>query len=178
MVRLTLSTTCLSLALFLVQESATKAFSVARKSAEGTSLSSFSAFNYDEKDSIMMEQKGGVVPSKPRKPIKTVPSAISKIKIEKVSDDQHDFNFHDVPTVPSAMSKIQRGRSASDDQHDANFQSIRTVPSSMSKIDHGSSASNDSNIKTIQALPGSLPSGNNSKYRRVPSSTSNYNKQS
>merc|ERR1712025_589320 len=107
----------------------------------------------------MMEQNGGVVPSKPSKPIKTVPSAVSRITVEKVTDDQHDANYHSVSTVPSSMSRIERGRPASDDQYDSNFKTIQALPQSKYKI---------------QVSPESM----NSKYRTVRSSTMSYNKQS
>ncbi|VEU40398.1 unnamed protein product [Pseudo-nitzschia multistriata] len=140
MVRFTISATPCSLALLLLwqQHTATDGFSnrlatTARATEGGSALFGYAAFQYEENDAIMQEQNGGVVPTKPRTPVQTVPSAMSKITVTKPSDDQHDANFHTVKTVPSAiaMSRIERG-SASDDQHDANFHTIRTVPSPVS----------------------------------------------
>ena len=125
--------------------------------SSNSALFSFKAMNYAEPDWIVMEQNGGVVPSKPRTPIKTQPSAMSKISIEMASDDQHDANYHKVKTVPSAMSAIERG-SASDDQHDANFKTIRTVPSTMSAIDRGSATDDqhDANFKVVKTVPSAM----------------------
>jgi len=113
----------------------TNAFSsppIAKSASSGSALFSYHAFRYQDKDAISMDQPG-VLPTKKVTPIKTRPSSVSKITIQKTSDDQHDANFHAVSTVPSAMSRIERG-SANDDQHDANFHKIQTVPSEVSKI--------------------------------------------
>ena len=154
MVRFTSS----AIALLIVQQTA--AFSnMAHTTApsSNSALFSFKAFNYDEPDGIMMEQNGGVIPAKPRTPIKTQPSAMSKISIEKATDDQHDANYHKVETVPSSMSAIERD-TASDDQHDANFKTIRTVPSTMSAIDRGPASDDqyEGNHHDVKTVPSSV----------------------
>jgi len=76
--------------------STANAFSVAPGAGStSTALLGFSAFHYEEPEAIMMEQTG-VVPAVKRKPIQTKPSAMSRIRIEKPSDDQHDANYHSI----------------------------------------------------------------------------------
>jgi hypothetical protein len=153
MVRLTILATTLVL---LQQQS--NAFSVLpgtiTSNYEGVStaaLNSYRSLNYDEPDAIMMEQNGGVVPARPFKPIQTRPSAMSRITIEKASDDQHDLNHHDVRTVASEMSAIRRNGATSDDQHDANYHKVRTLPSSVSKI--RSAVDSDSDSASAAPIP-------------------------
>ena len=184
MVCFTISATAL---LLLQQSAVTYGFSnMASTARTDSTLFNYKSFQYEEPDAIMMEQIGGVVPAKPSKPIKTVPSSMSKTKIEKASDDQHDFNYHDVSTVPSSFSKIDRG-SASDDQHDANYHTIKTVPSSFSKIDRGSASDDqhDANHHTVKTVPSSFSKidrgsasddqheSNHHTVKTVPSSVSN-----
>ncbi len=147
-----------------------------------SALFSFKAFNYAEPDGIMMEQNGGVVPSKPRTPLKTQPSAMSKISIEMASDDQHDANYHTVKTVPSSMSAIERD-SASDDQHGANFKTIRSVPSAVSSIDRGSASDDqfEANHHSLKTVPSSVSNAHPTKHglgagSRVTSSTVDFTK--
>lgn len=152
--------------------------------SSNSALFSFKAMNYAEPDWIVMEQNGGVVPSKPRTPIKTQPSAMSKISIEMASDDQHDANYHKVKTVPSAMSAIERG-SASDDQHDANFKTIRTVPSTMSAIDRGPATDDqhDAHYHSVKTVPSSISNAHPTRHglgagSRVTSATVDFAKKS
>ena len=152
--------------------------------SSNSALFSFKAMNYAEPDWIVMEQNGGVVPSKPRTPIKTQPSAMSKISIEMASDDQHDANYHKVKTVPSAMSAIERG-SASDDQHDANFKTIRTVPSTMSAIDRGPATDDqhDAHYHSVKTVPSSVSNAHPTRHglgagSRVTSATVDFAKKS
>ena len=54
---------------------------------------------------------------------------------DKRIDDEHDINYHKVPTVPSSMSKIVRNEKVMiDGEQDINYHPVETVPSSMSKI--------------------------------------------
>ena len=120
MVRFTISATPCSLALLLLwqQHTATDGFSnrlatTARATEGGSALFGYAAFQYEENDAIMQEQNGGVVPTKPRTPVQTVPSAMSKNTVTKPSDDQHDANFHTIRTVPSPVSDTRRPRKSS-----------------------------------------------------------------
>jgi len=149
MVRLTIA------ALLLLQHSSTtSAFSLPIRTvtAEGrtssgsgsasttTALFQYKPLGYDDPDAINMEQPGGVVPMKPVTPIKTVTSAMSWItRGAAASDDQSENNHHDIMTVPSAMSRIERGLgySAIGDQSENNHHDIKTVPSTMSRIERG-----------------------------------------
>ena len=101
--------TIISLGLFLVLQQV-DAFSVAPGARDtGTALSGFSAFRYEEPDAIMMEQNG-VVPTKQSKPIETRPSAMSRIRIEKPSDDQHDANYRPITAGGRNSSGTPRAR--------------------------------------------------------------------
>mmetsp|Transcript_14419 Transcript_14419/g.36225 ORF Transcript_14419/g.36225 Transcript_14419/m.36225 type:complete len:212 (-) Transcript_14419:84-719(-) len=151
MVRLTIAAT-----LLLLQQAT--AFTLAPLARPDSALFVMKPFQYKDADGIMQEQNG-VVPSKPCTPIKTVPSAVSRIKIEKPSDDQCEENHHDLYTVPSAMSKVERGK-ASDDQSEENHHDVYTVPSAMSSIERAEASDDQSeeNHHDVYTVPSAMSS--------------------